>query len=466
MSTTATKYDLLVIGAGPGGYVAAIRAAQLGLKVACVEREAQLGGTCLRVGCIPSKAMLESSELFHQAQHELASHGVRAESVSLDLDTMLARKDATVDGLTKGIAGLFKKNGITRITGHATFEAPKRVRVVANDGSESRVEGENVIVATGSRVAHLKGVALDGSHVVTSTEALSFKSVPKHLVVIGAGAIGLELGSVWARLGSKVTVLEYADRILAGMDTEIAKEAHKILAKQGLEIVLGVRVTGARKVGDGCVVEMDGRPPLQADKVLCAVGRVPNTEALGLDRAGVQLDERGRIRTDGHFRTNVPGVFAIGDVIVGPMLAHKAEDEGVACAELIATGHGHVNYDAIPSVVYTAPEVAGVGRTEEQLVEAGVPYRKGVFSFLANGRARALGQAVGKVKILAHKETDRVLGAHIVGPRAGDLIAEVTAAIEFGASSEDIARTCHAHPTLAECVKEAALAVDGRALHS
>jgi dihydrolipoamide dehydrogenase len=340
------------------------------------------------------------------------------------------------------------------------------VRVVANDGSESRVEGENVIVATGSRVAHLKGVALDGSHVVTSTEALSFKSVPKHLVVIGAGAIGLELGSVWARLGSKVTVLEYADRILAGMDTEIAKEAHKILAKQGLEIVLGVRVTGARKVGDGCVVEMDGRPPLQADKVLCAVGRVPNTEALGLDRAGVQLDERGRIRTDGHFRTNVPGVFAIGDVIVGPMLAHKAEDEGVACAELIATGHGHVNYDAIPSVVYTAPEVAGVGRTEEQLVEAGVPYRKGVFSFLANGRARALGQAVGKVKILAHKDTDRVLGAHIVGPRAGDLIAEVTAAIEFGASSEDIARTCHAHPTLAECVKEAALAVDGRALHS
>jgi len=463
---TTTNFDLLVIGAGPGGYVAAIRAAQLGLSVACVEREAQLGGTCLRVGCIPSKAMLESSELYHQARHELASHGVRIESASLDLETMLARKTNTVDGLTKGIAGLFKKNGVTRLHGHATFEAPRRVRVVANDGSETRVEAANVIVATGSRVAPLKGVALDGTHVVTSTEALAFTSVPKHLVVIGAGAIGLELGSVWARLGAKVTVLEYMDRILAGMDTEIAKEAQKILAKQGLEFVLGARVTGAKRVGDACVVELDGRDPITADRVLCAVGRLPNTEALGLDKAGVALDERGRIRTDGHFRTNVPNVYAIGDVIVGPMLAHKAEDEGVACAELIATGHAHVNYDAIPSVVYTAPEVAGVGRTEEQLAEAGIPYRKGTFSFMANGRARALGQAVGKVQILAHAETDRVLGAHIVGPRAGDLIAEVAVAIEFGASSEDIARACHAHPTLAECIKEAALAVDGRALHS
>jgi dihydrolipoamide dehydrogenase len=463
---TTKNFDLLVVGAGPGGYVAAIRAAQLGLSVVCVEREAQLGGTCLRVGCIPSKAMLESSELYHQARHELAAHGVRVESASLDLETMLARKNATVDGLTKGIAGLFKKNGVTRVQGHATFESARRVRVVANDGSETRLEAANVIVATGSRVAPLKGVALDGTHVVTSTEALSFTSVPKHLVVIGAGAIGLELGSVWARLGAKVTVLEYMDRILAGMDTEIAKEAQKILAKQGLEFVLGARVTGAKRVGDGCVVELDGRDPLTADRVLCAVGRLPNTEALGLDKAGVALDERGRIRTDGHFRTNVPNVYAIGDVIVGPMLAHKAEDEGVACAELIATGHAHVNYDAIPSVVYTNPEVAGVGRTEEQLVESGIPFRKGTFSFMANGRARALGQAVGKVKILAHAETDRVLGAHIVGPRAGDLIAEVAVAIEFGASSEDIARACHAHPTLAECVKEAALAVDGRALHS
>ena len=459
-------FDLLVIGAGPGGYVAAIRAAQLGLSVACIEREQRLGGTCLRVGCIPSKALLESSEIYHRTKHDLAQHGIRVESTGLDLETMLARKDETVEGLTSGIAGLFKKNKITRFEGHATFESPTTVRVAKADGSSETVTANKVIVATGSKVAQLPGVEFDGEHVVTSTEALAFAKVPEHLVVIGAGAIGLEMGSVWSRLGAKVTVLEYADRILFGMDTEIAKEAHKILKKQGLEFELGARVTGARFDGSKCVVEMDGKDPIHCDKVLCAVGRVPNTDDLGLDAIGVEMDERGRVRTDGHWATNVPGVHAIGDVIAGPMLAHKAEDEGVACVEHIVTGYGHVNYDAIPAIVYTSPEVAAVGRTEDELKETGTPYRKGVFHFLGNGRARAIAQAAGRVKILAHAETDRVLGAHIVGPHAGDLIAEVAVAIEFGASSEDVARACHAHPTLAEAVKEAALAVDGRALHA
>ncbi|MEZ5980211.1 MAG: dihydrolipoyl dehydrogenase [Planctomycetota bacterium] len=459
------RYDLLVIGAGPGGYVAAIRAAQLGLRTACVEKEERLGGTCLRVGCIPSKALLESSEMYHLAKSELSQHGVRVEAASLDLETMLARKDSTVDGLTKGIAGLFKKNKIERFSGTATFEAPGRVRVAREDGSSEVVEAERVLIATGSKVASLKGVEIDGEHVVTSTEALSFERVPKHLVVIGAGAIGLDLGSVWARLGAKVTVLEYADRILVGMDTEIAKETQKILAKQGLAFTLGARVTGARYTGRACVVETEGSSPIECDKVLCAVGRVPNTDGLGLDEIGVGRDARGRIEVDAHFRTSVEGVYAVGDVIAGPMLAHKAEEEGVACVEGIVTGHGHVDYAAIPAIVYTNPEVASVGATEEQLQEDGVPYRKGSFPFMANGRARALAQTAGKVKLLAHAETDRLLGAHIVGPRAGDLIAELAVAIEFGASSEDVARACHAHPTLAECVKEAALAVDGRALH-
>jgi dihydrolipoamide dehydrogenase len=463
---TDQSFDLLVIGAGPGGYVAAIRAAQLGLNVACVERESALGGTCLRVGCIPSKAMLESSEIYHRTQHDLAQHGIRVESTGLDLETMLARKTDTVTTLTGGVAGLFKKNKITRLEGHATFESARSVRIAKSDGTTSTVTADKVLIATGSKVAPLRGVELDGEHVVTSTEALEFSRVPEHLVVIGAGAIGLEMGSVWSRLGAKVTVLEYADRILVGMDTEIAKEAHKILAKQGLEFVLGARVTGARRDGDQCVVEMDGKDPIRCDKVLCAVGRIPNTEDLGLEAAGVELDERGRIVCDEHFRTSAEGVFAVGDVIAGPMLAHKAEEEGVACVEFIATGYGHVNYDAIPAIVYTAPEVAAVGRTEEELKEAGVPYRKGVFHFLGNGRARAIAQTQGRVKILAHAETDRILGAHIVGPHAGDLIAEVAVAIEFGASSEDLARACHAHPTLSEAVKEAALAVDGRALHA
>lgn len=461
-----TTYDLLVIGAGPGGYVAAIRAAQLGLNVACVEREPALGGTCLRVGCIPSKALLESSELFHRTKHELAQHGVRVESAELDLETMLARKDETVDALTGGIAGLFKKNKIERFEGHASFESPSKVRIAKQDGSEETVEADKVLIATGSKVARLSGVEFDGEHVVTSTEALGFPKVPEHLVVIGAGAIGLEMGSVWSRLGAKVTVLEYADRILFGMDTEIAKEAHKILKKQGLDFVLGARVTGAKYDGERCVVELEGKDPVHCDKVLCAVGRVPNTDDLGLDAIGVELDDRGRVQVDDHYGTNVEGVYAVGDVIPGPMLAHKAEEEGIACVEYIVTGYGHLNYDAIPAIVYTAPEVASVGRTEDELKESDTPYRKGVFHFLGNGRARAIAQTQGRVKILAHAETDRVLGAHIVGPHAGDLIAEVAMAIEFGASSEDVARTCHAHPTLAEAVKEAALAVDGRALHA
>jgi dihydrolipoamide dehydrogenase len=461
----AKKHDLVVIGAGPGGYVAAIRAAQLGLDVACIEKEPRLGGTCLRIGCIPSKALLESSELYHETRHTFASHGIVAKNVELDLKAMLARKDGVVDTLTKGIAGLFKKNKITRYEGHGRLAGGTKVEVVAADGAVTALEAKHVLIATGSTSATLKGIELDGERVGTSTEALAWQEVPKHLVVIGAGAIGLELGSVWCRLGAKVTVLEYMDRILPANDAEIAKEAQKILAKQGLEFRLGVKVTGARKDANGAVVTIEGQEPLHADRVLVSVGRRPNTEGLALDKAGIALDPKGRIPVDAHYRTSAKGIYAIGDVIPGPMLAHKAEEEGVACVEHIATGYGHVNYDAIPNVVYTHPEVAGVGKTEEELVAAGIPYRKGAFPYLANGRAKALGASDGKVKILAHKDTDRILGVHIVGARAGDLIAEAVAAIEFGASSEDLARTSHAHPTLAEVMKEAALAVDGRALH-
>ncbi len=465
----STKHDLIVIGAGPGGYVAAIRAAQLGLNVGCVELEPALGGTCLRVGCIPSKALLEASERFHEAGHALASFGVKVSGVELDLPAMLARKDGIVEGLTSGIAGLFKKHKITRYFGHGRFAGQAggdtQVVVRADDGAETALSAPRVIIATGSRLAPLRGVELDGDRVGGSTEALSYPEVPKHLVVIGAGVIGLELGSVWRRLGAQVTVLEYLDRILPGMDEELAREAKRTFEKQGLVFRLGSRVTGARQEGEGAVVEVDGAEPIHCDRVLLSTGRLPNTEGLALDTLGVALDERGRVPVGAHFETSAPGVYAIGDVIRGPMLAHKAEDEGVACAEYLVTGYGHVNYDAIPSVVYTHPEIACVGRTEEELKEAGVPYRKGAFPFMANGRARALGSTEGRVKMLAHAETDRVLGVHILGPRAGDLIAECAVAMEYGASSEDIARACHAHPTLAEVVKEAALAVDKRPLH-
>ena len=459
----AQQHDIVFIGAGPGGYVGAIRAAQLGLNVACIEREKALGGTCLRVGCIPSKAMLESSELYHEAKDSFERHGVRFEKLHLDLDTMLKRKDGVVKANTDGIDYLFKKNKVTRYLGTGRFTSATTVAV---DGAlKIEISAKNVIIATGSNSAPLKGVELDGDRIGTSTEALTWTEVPKHLVVIGAGAIGLEMGSVWARLGAKVTVLEYLDRILPGMDTEIATDALRLFKKQGLEFKLGVRVTGARVKGKGCVVEIEGGQPIECDRVLLAVGRRPNTDGLGLDKAGITLDERGRVPVNEHFATSVPNVYAIGDVIRGPMLAHKAEEEGVAVAEFIVTGYGHVNYDAIPNAVYTSPEISSVGKTEEELKAANVPYRKGLFPFIANGRARALGHTEGKVKVLAHAETDRILGAHILGPRAGDLIAELVCAIEFGASSEDVARTSHAHPTLAEVVKEACLAVDGRALN-
>jgi dihydrolipoamide dehydrogenase len=383
--------------------------------------------------------------------------------VRVDLAAMLKRKDEVVKANTGGVDFLFKKNKIARYLGHGRLAGPGKVVVEGTEKVE--LDAKHVILATGSISAPLKGVELDGDVIGTSTEALTWPAVPKHLVVIGAGAIGLEMGSVWIRLGAKVTVLEYADRILPGMDAEISAEALKILKKQGFAFRLGARVTGAKKKGAGAVVTIDGADPIECDRVLLSVGRIPYTENLGLETVGLALDQRGRVPVDDHFQTSAKGVFAIGDVIRGPMLAHKAEDEGVACAEFIATGHGHVNYDAIPNIVYTAPEIASVGKTEEELKAQGVPFKKGSFPFLANGRARALGHTDGKVKILAHAETDRVLGAHVIGPRAGDLIAELVAAIEFGASSEDVARTCHAHPTLSEAVREAALAVDGRALH-
>lgn len=454
------EHDLLVIGAGPGGYVAAIRAAQLGLNVACVEKEPALGGTCLRVGCIPSKALLESSEHFEKTKHGLAVHGVKVAGAELDLAAMLKRKDQVVTALTKGIDGLFKKNKITRYFGNASIVGPGKARV-----GDQEISAKNVIIATGSKVAPLKGVAVDGERIVTSTEALSFAEVPKRLVVIGAGFIGLELGSVWRRLGSEVTVLEYLPRILPGMDNEIASDAQKLFEKQGLKFRLGRKVTSARAEGNECVVEAEGEESIRADRVLLAVGRIPNTEGLGLEKVGIKVDARGRIEVDAHFGTSAAGFFAIGDVIAGPMLAHKAEEEGVACVEHFVKGWAHVNYDTIPGVAYTHPEIASVGKTEEQLKEAGVAYRKGTFPFMANGRARALAETDGKVKILADQKTDRILGVHIIGPRAGDLIAEAVAAMTFGASAEDLARTCHAHPTLAEVLKEAALSVDGRAIH-
>ncbi len=460
----AIQHDLIIIGAGPGGYVAAIRAAQLGLNVACVEQAAALGGTCLRVGCIPSKAMLESSLRYFETREKLAVHGIRASDVALDLPTMLRRKDQVVTTLTKGVEALFKKNKITRYTGVGRLEGRGHVVVT---GSQETVEldAKSILLATGSRPASLPGVELKGDRIGTSTEALAFPEVPKHLVVIGGGYIGLELGSVWRRLGAKVTVLEYLDRILYGMDAEIAAEAKKIFEKQGLEFRLGCKVTAARIEGEQCRVEIEGQPAVECDRVLVAVGRKPNTEHLGLESVGIELHQKGFIPVDEHFRTSVPGIYAIGDVIPGPMLAHKAEEEGVACVEHLVTGAGHVNYDTIAGVVYTEPEIASVGKTEEQLKEMGTAYTKSVFPFRANGRARTLGEVEGMIKVLADASTDRLLGVHILGPHAGDLINEAAVALSFGASSEDLARTCHVHPTLGEALREAALGVAKRAIH-
>ncbi|MGI4977315.1 MAG: dihydrolipoyl dehydrogenase [Janthinobacterium lividum] len=465
----ADSFDLIVIGAGPGGYVCAIRAAQLGLKVACVEKRATLGGTCLNIGCIPSKALLQSSENFHEVLHGFKEHGIDVEGVKLDLAQMQKRKASVVEANVKGVEFLFRKNKVTWLKGEALLVSS------GEEGVRVRVAGEEyvakeVVVATGSESIQLSGVPVDEKRIVTSTGALELDVVPKHLVVIGGGYIGLELGSVWHRLGAKVTVVEYLDRLVPGMDGEVGKTFERVLGKQGLTFRLSTKVTGAGVEGEDVVLSVEPAAggeaeEIRADVVLVAIGRRPLTAGLGLGRVGVALDERGFVRTDEHYATNVKGVRAIGDVRGGLLLAHKAEEEGVACAEMIAGKAGHVNYGVIPGVVYTWPEVASIGRTEEQLKADGVEYAVGRFPFTANGRARAMGSTEGFVKILADKRTDRILGAHIIGPDAGTIIAELATAMEFGASSEDVARTCHAHPSLNEAVKEAALAVDGRALH-
>jgi dihydrolipoamide dehydrogenase len=458
------NHDLIVLGAGPGGYIASIRAAQFGLNVGCVDDAAALGGTCLRIGCIPSKALLESSAKFLEAKEKLSSHGVQPGEVKLDLQTMLRRKEQIVTTLTRGVESLFKKNNITRYQGHGRIDGPGRV-VIESQSGLVELKAKSILIATGSKAASLPGVLLQGDRIGTSTEALSYSQVPNHLVVIGAGYIGLELGSVWRRLGARVTVLEFLNRILFGMDEELAEQARKVFSKQGLEFHLGSKVTAARVENGQCIVECEGQEPLRCDRVLVAVGRVPNTDRLGLESVGIELHKKGFIPVNERFATSAPGVYAIGDVIAGPMLAHKAEEEGIACVEYLATGHGHVNYDAIAGVVYTEPEIASVGKTEEQLKDAGIQYRKGVFPFRGNARARTLNQVEGSVKVLADAKTDRILGVHILGAHAGDLINEAAAALAFGASSEDLARTCHVHPTLGEALREAALAVGDRALN-
>ena len=459
------QFDLIVIGSGPGGYVCALRAAQLGMRVGCVEKRATLGGTCLNIGCIPSKALLQSSEEYHHARHALADHGVLVDSVTFDLARMQARRGEVVTANVKGVEFLFRKSNVTWLKGSGRITAPGKVDV---DGTVH--ETKSIVIATGSDSMPLPGVAVDEKRIVTSTGGLQLDKVPDHLVVIGGGYIGLELGSVWRRLGAEVTVVEFLDRIVPTMDGEVARAFQRILARQGLKFRLGTKVTAAHAGNDGVALTLEpvkagATEELTADVVLVSIGRRPFTQDLGLESVGVELDERGRVRTDAHFATNVPGIYAIGDVIAGPMLAHKAEDEGVAVAEILAGQAGHVNYEVIPGVVYTWPEVASVGRTEEELKAAGADYKTGKFPFTANGRARAMGDTEGFVKLLADRTTDRLLGAHIIGPDAGTLIAELAVAMEFGASAEDVARTCHAHPTLEEAVKEAALAVDGRALH-
>ena len=459
------SFDLLIIGAGPGGYVCALRAAQLGLKVACAEKRATLGGTCLNVGCIPSKALLQSSENYAALAHDFAAHGITATGIGLDLAKMQARKAEVVSANVKGVEYLFRKNKVTWLKGEARIAAPGKVVVAGTEYA-----AKQIVIATGSESMPLAGVPVDETRIVTSTGGLELDTVPKHLVVIGGGVIGLELGSVWRRLGAAVTVIEFLDRIVPGMDKEIATAFQRILTKQGMKFRLGTKVTAATVAADGVALTLEpakggAAEQLAADVVLLAIGRRPVTAGLGLEELGVALDARGRVKTDAHYATNIPGIYAIGDAIAGPMLAHKAEDEGVALAELLAGQAGHVNYAAIPGIVSTWPEVASVGATEEELKAAGTAYNVGKFPFTANGRARAMGDTDGMVKILADKTTDRLLGAHILGPDAGALIAELVTAMEFGASAEDVARICHAHPTLSEAVKEAALAVDGRALH-
>ena len=468
---TEQAYDVIIIGGGPGGYVAAIRAAQLGLKTACVEKRSSLGGTCLNVGCIPSKAMLQSSEKYEEVRHGLAVHGVKVSGVELDLPTLMAHKDKVVLDNTRGVEFLFRKNKVDYIKGAARFTAPGKLAVTPIDGGAAQeLTGKSIIIATGSDVVPLPGVEIDEKAIVSSTGALSLPAVPKHLVVVGGGYIGLEMGSVWRRLGSTVTVVEFLDRITPGMDGELAHNLQRVLTKQGFTFRLGTKVVSARRGKSGVTLGLEPaqggpREELACDVVLVAIGRRPYTDGLGLEAAGIAIDNKGRIQVDDGFATNVKGIYAIGDVIAGPMLAHKASEEGAVLAEHLAGQKGQVNYGAIPAVVYTWPEVATVGRGEEELKSSGIAYKTGKFPFSANARARANADTEGFVKILADAKSDRVLGVHIIGPDAGTMIAEAALAMEYGASAEDIARTCHAHPTLNEAVKEAALAVEGHPIH-
>jgi len=463
-------YDLIVIGSGPGGYVSAIRAAQLGMKTAVVEKWATFGGTCLNIGCIPSKAMLNASELYEEAAHKFAEMGIKVGAPSIDLAAMLKYKQGAVDGNVKGVDYLFKKNKIETFHGAGRIAAPGKVEVKNADGKAQLLETKNIVIATGSDAARLNGIDFDEKRIVSSSGALELPAVPKKLLIVGAGIIGLELGSVWRRLGAEVTIVEFLDHILPGIDSEVAKQFHRVLQKQGIAVRLSSKVAGVDSAGKVLKVKIElaaggAAEILEADVVLVAIGRVPYTEGLGLEALGVKKDNRGRILVDPHYRTSVDGIYAIGDVIAGPMLAHKAEEEGVAVAEILAGQAGHVNYDVIPNVVYTYPEIASVGKTEEELKAAGIAYNVGKFPFTANARARVNLTTEGFVKILADAKTDRVLGVHILGPDAGNMIGEAAVAMEFGASSEDIARTCHAHPTLTEAIKESALAVAKRAIN-
>jgi dihydrolipoamide dehydrogenase len=463
-------YDLVVIGTGPGGYVCAVRAAQLGMKVAVIEKNATLGGTCLNVGCMPSKALLHASEMFEEAGHSFAKMGISVPAPKLDLPSMMNFKQQGIDGNVKGVEFLMKKNKIDVISGKGRILGAGKVEVSNGDGDTQTVETKNIVIATGSDVAKLKGIEIDEKRIVSSTGALSLEKVPEKLLIVGAGVIGLELGSVWNRLGAQVTVVEFLDRILPGMDGEVAKQFQRILEKQGFAFKLGAKVTGVDSSGKTLIAQIEpaagGKSEtLEADVVLVAIGRVPYTEGLGLKEAGIALDDRGRVLIDAHFATSVKGVYAIGDVVAGPMLAHKAEDEGVAVAEILAGQAGHVNYDVIPGVVYTTPEVSAVGKTEEELKQAGAAYTVGKFPFTANGRSKVNQTTEGFVKVIADAKTDRVLGVHIVGREAGEMIQEAAVLMEFGGSAEDLARTCHAHPTRSEAIKEAALAVGKRAIH-
>ncbi len=465
-------YDLVVIGSGPGGYVCAVKAAQLGMKVAVVEKRATYGGTCLNIGCIPSKALLHASEMYHNAAHGMDALGVEIPAPKLNLSKMMAHKDATVKSNVDGVSFLFKKNKIDGFIGAGKIISSGKVSVTSDEGKTQELEAKNIVIATGSEVAGIPGVdvAFDEKVIVSSTGAIALDKVPENLIVVGGGVIGMELGSVWLRLGAKVTVIEYLDKLLGGMDGDVSKQFQRMMQKQGMDIRTGAKVTSVEKTSSGAKVTYEpvkgGEPQtVEADVVLISTGRRPYTDGLGLEDAGVVLDKRGCVEIDGQFKTSVDGIYAIGDVVKGPMLAHKAEDEGVALAEMLAGQHGHVNYDVIPGVVYTQPEVASVGKTEEELKAAGIAYKVGKFPFMANGRARAMLSTDGFVKILADKETDRVLGGHIVGFGAGEMIHEITVLMEFGGSSEDLGRTCHAHPTMSEAVKEAALGTFFKPIH-